>query len=297
MSFDGTGMQIDDNSPTGGQRLKGILAEGSTDLPLVTVVTAVFNGRPYVAGCLESVLTQNYPNIEHIILDGGSTDGTLDVLRQYDDRVAFWKSEQDKGVYDAWNKALSLARGEWICFLGVDDIYLPGAISAYVALARNNPEAEFLSSKAKLDHPTGYSPVFGGPWSWPRFATAMSTIHVGTMHHRSLFERLGIFDSTYRIAGDYELMLRAKATLRTAFLPEVTVVMRAGGVSDSTAGLYEARRAKVMNGVRTPLLAELELRRAITRFHIRRLYLKLRVALSLNRPAKLPNGESILSEK
>jgi len=290
-------MRDDNNITSGGKRIKGIFAHGNADFPLVTVVTAVFNGQHYLAACLESVLMQDYPNIEHIIMDGGSTDCTLDVLRQYDDQVALWKSEPDKGVFDAWNKALNLARGEWICFLGVDDLYLPGAIAAYVALARKNPEAEFLSSKAKLDHPTGYCPIFGGPWAWPRFATAMSTIHVGTMHRKSLFERVGLFDITYRIAGDYELMLRAKDTLRTAFLTDVTVVMRAGGLSDSTAGLHEARRAKVMNGVRTPLIADLEMRRAIARFHLRRLYLRLRTSLSLNKPATSLSGGSILRQE
>jgi glycosyltransferase involved in cell wall biosynthesis len=287
----GVAMQPDNEPTSGGQRLKGILAQSTTDLPLVTVVTAVYNGQPHVAGCLESVLTQDYPNIEHIIVDGGSTDGTLDVLRSREDRIALWVSGSDCGVFDAWNKGLDLANGEWITFLGADDIYLPGAISTYVDLARNNPEAEFLSSRAKLDHPTGYSPIFGDPWAWPRFGTAMSTIHVGTMHHRSLFERLGRFDRTYRIAGDYEFMLRAKDTLKTAFTPEVTVVMRAGGLSDSTAGLHEARRAKVENGIRTRLVAEFELRRAITRFHLRQLYLKLYATLAPNRPTRLFRGD------
>lgn len=272
-------MQPDNKLTSGGQRLKGIRAENTTELPLVTVVTAVFNGQPHVAECLESVLNQDYPNIEHIIVDGGSTDGTLDILRSRQDRIALWVSGSDCGVFDAWNKGLDLANGEWIAFLGADDIYLPEAISTYVNLARNNPETEFLSSRAKLDHPTGYSPVFGGPWSWPRFGTTMSTIHVGSMHHRSLFERFGRFNSTYRIAGDYEFMLRAKDTLKTAFTPEVTVVMRAGGLSDSTAGLHEAKRAKVENGIKPHWVAELELRRAITRFHVRQLYLKLRAEL------------------
>ncbi|MBB5057281.1 hypothetical protein HDF16_001966 [Granulicella aggregans] len=261
---------------SGGQRLKGTLAEGSTDLPLVTVVTAVFNGQSCLAGCLESVLAQDYPRIEHIIMDGGSTDGTLDILHRYNDRIALWKSEPDKGVYDAWNKALNLARGEWICFLGADDLYLPGAIGAYVALARKYPGAEFLSSRAKLDHSTGYSPTFGGPWLWPRFATAMTTVHVGAMHHKNMFARLGRFDSTYRIAGDYELMLRAKDTLKSAFTPLTTVVMRAGGLSDSTAGLYEAKRAKIAAGVCSAPLATVQLQRAVMRFHLRRLYLKAR---------------------
>jgi glycosyltransferase involved in cell wall biosynthesis len=272
-------MQKEVASISGGKRLRGASTPANSTLPLVTVITAVFNGQDCIAGCIESVLNQDYPNIEHLILDGGSKDGTIDVLRRYDEKLELWVSEPDAGVFDAWNKGLDLARGEWIAFLGSDDIYLPGAIATYVELARKNPQAEFLSSRAKLDHPTGYSPVFGGPWEWPRFATAMSTIHVGTMHHRGLFSRLGKFDMQYRIAGDYEFMLRAKETLRTAFTPEVTVVMRAGGLSDSTAGLYEAKRAKIKNGVRTALTADLELRRAIMRFHLRRLYLKVRSKL------------------
>ena len=107
-------MQTLSVSTCGGKRMKGILAQSSAGLPLVTVVTAVFNGQPTIQGCLESVLKQDYPNIEHILLDGGSTDGTLDVLHQYDDRIALWKSEPDKGVYDAWNKGLTEAHGEWI---------------------------------------------------------------------------------------------------------------------------------------------------------------------------------------
>ncbi len=113
--------------------------------PLVSVITAVFNGEAFIASCIESVLSQDYPNIEHIVLDGGSTDGTVAILRKYQDQIAFWQSEPDKGVFDAWNKGLDLARGEWIAFLGADDCYLPGAISAYIELAQRNPEAEFLS--------------------------------------------------------------------------------------------------------------------------------------------------------
>jgi glycosyltransferase involved in cell wall biosynthesis len=264
---------------SGGKRLNGELAEGNPEFPLVTIITAVFNGEAVLENCLQSVLSQEYPNIEHIIIDGGSTDGTISLLRQYEDRLALWVSEPDKGVYDAWNKGVALARGEWIAFLGADDMYLPGAIDTYIALARSHPEAEFLSSKARLDHPTGYSPTFGGPWEWPRFTTAMTTIHVGTFHHRELFNRYGKFNIAYRIAGDYEFMLRAKSSLKAAFTPETTVIMRAGGVSDSTAGLHEARRAKVEAGVRTRPHAEIELRRAILRFHVRRAYLALRARI------------------
>jgi glycosyltransferase involved in cell wall biosynthesis len=265
-----------DNEPTsGGQRLKGILAESTSELPLVTVVTAVFNGLPHVAGCLESVLSQDYPNIEHIIMDGGSSDGTLEVLHQYGDRVAFWKSEPDKGVYDAWNKGMREARGEWICFLGIDDEFLPGAISAYMALAARNPHAEYLSSQVKWVHPSGYVRTIGGPWTWPKFSRFMCTAHVGSMHRRKLFDRLGIYDITYRIVADYEFLLRAQHELITAYLPLTTAMMRAGGVSDDGTALVEATRAKVKTGGRNAVLASMELPIAKIKFVLRQTLMRI----------------------
>jgi glycosyltransferase involved in cell wall biosynthesis len=135
----------------------------------------VFNAQDCIADCLESVLYQDYPNMEHIIFDGGSTDSTVSLLRKYVDRIDVWISESDSGIYDAWNKGLKLARGEWIAFLGADDKYLPGAVSAYMKLAAQFPAAEFLSSRALLDHPSGHAPTFGGPWEWPRFSRVMTT--------------------------------------------------------------------------------------------------------------------------
>jgi glycosyltransferase involved in cell wall biosynthesis len=264
---------------SGGTRLRAQPDPTPAGAPLVTVITAVFNGRDCLAECIDSVSRQDYPNIEHIILDAGSKDGTVEILRDYQDKVALWLSEPDGGVYDAWNKGLDLARGEWMAFLGADDRYRPGAISTYMDLARRNPDAEFLSSRAQLDHPSGYSPVFGGPWEWPAFAKRMTTVHVGSLHRRSLFERHGKFDTSYRIAGDYEFLLRPRDGLRTAFTPTTTVTMRAGGLSDSTAGLYEARRAKTEGGVRGRTAAAADLRVAVARFHARRVFLGIRSAL------------------
>jgi glycosyltransferase involved in cell wall biosynthesis len=262
-------MQAENVRLSGGNRLKGIVAKSSADRPLVSVVTAVYNGQPYVAGCLESVFHQNYPNIEHIVMDGGSSDGTVDVLRQYNDRIALWRSEPDQGVYDAWNKALHEARGEWICFLGVDDEFLPGAVSAYMALAANNPKAEYLSSKVKWVHPSDYERIIGCPWTWRTFSKSMCTAHVGSMHRRSLFDRLGTYDTSYRIVADYELLLRARSQLNAAFMPVTTVMMRAGGVSCTIKALTEQARAKVAAGGRSRVLAEMELRLAKAKFALR----------------------------
>ena len=252
-------MQAENARLSGGNRHQGIFPEGSSDQPLVTVVTAVYNGQSYLAACLESVLRQDYPNIEHIVLDGASNDGTVDVLQHYDDRIALWRSEPDAGVYDAWNRGIAEARGEWICFLGVDDEFLPGAISAYMALAAKNPNAEYLSSKVRWVHRSGYERMIGRPWSWRQFSRWMCTAHVGSMHHRRLFDRVGKYDTSYRISGDYELLLRARGELRAGYMPVVTVMMRAGGVSDLRVAYLEQARAKVATGGRNKWLAALEL--------------------------------------
>ena len=260
---------------SGGKRLKGIVADGSPDHPLVTVVTAIYNGQPYVAGCLESVLRQDYPNIEHIVFDGGSSDGTIPVLQQYNERVALWKSERDRGIYDAWNKALVEAHGEWICFLGVDDEFLPGAISAYVELAARNPNADYLSSNVRWVHSSGYEKILGQPWTWREFSKSMCTVHVGSMHRRSLFDRLGTYDTSYRIVADYELLLRARSQLCSAFMPVTTVMMRAGGTSDSRNAFYEQARAKVLAGGRSKFMTTLELYAKIAKFSLRPLRYRL----------------------
>ncbi len=258
-----------DPAASGGRRTKGVLAEGTGSYPLVTVVTAVFNGASSLARCVDSILGQNYPNIEHIVLDGGSTDGTLEVLRRCEDRIALWKSERDAGVYDAWNKGLSLARGEWISFLGSDDEYLPGAIASYMELARQRPEADYLSARVRRLHPSGHAVMMGGPWEWPRFRHHMCSAHVGSMHRRRLFEAYGRFDSSYRIAGDYEFLLRPGPRLRSAFLPLETARIRSGGVSDSKAAYLEAARAKMETGGVRRRAAQFDLRVGLAKYRLR----------------------------
>lgn len=98
--------------------------EMNFSLPKISVITAVYNGIDSLEPSINSVLNQTYNNIEFIIIDGGSTDGTVDIIKKYEDRIAFWVSEKDKGVYDAMNKGVERATGEWIYFLGSGDILL-----------------------------------------------------------------------------------------------------------------------------------------------------------------------------
>ena len=240
------------------------------DLPLVTVITATYNAAATLLECIESVRSQEYPHIEHVLIDGASTDGTVDILRENQNIVREWVSEPDKGIYDAWNKGLRRARGEWIAFLGADDVYLPGAIQAYMQLATKHPEAEYLSGQVRWLGPGGRTRIIGEPWQWPRFQRYMCTAHVGSMHRRRLFDTYGEYDTSYRIVGDYELLLRARGELSAAFLPQVTVAMRGGGASDSASALVEAARAKSKTGGRSPLLVGLDRMEAMAKFYGRR---------------------------
>ncbi len=243
----------------------------------VSIITAVYNAAPTLADCLESVIAQNYPDIEHVLMDGASTDGSVEILKRYDGHI-LWKSEPDKGIYDAWNKALALATGEWIAFLGADDILLPGAIHSYMDSAAKNPDAEYISSKVRLLYPSGATKIIGQAWSWPSFQNHMTTAHVASMHKRSLFQTYGQYDASYRIVGDYELLLRPGAALKAHFIPIVTAEMRTGGASDSFSSLHEAERAKVMTGGRRRSLARLDLFLAKLKLFIRRKLAPLQTA-------------------
>jgi glycosyltransferase involved in cell wall biosynthesis len=244
-------------------------------LPLVSIITAVLNAQDSLAECIESVLAQDYPNVEHIILDGGSLDKTVDILRVYEGRIAYWKSEPDKGVYDAWNKGLGVARGEWIGFLGADDRYTSSAISSYMQAAEDHPDVDYLSSQVEWQHSTGYSRIIGGPWSWSRFRRTMCSAHVGSLHHRRFFEKYGKYDTSYRITADYELLLRAGTGLRSVFVPELSARMKSGGLSDSVRALREACRAKMTTGKVSKFTSLTDLYWAIAKYKSRGMVYRL----------------------
>ena len=105
------------NKTEGGKRFRRI-REKLNGPPLVSIITVVYNGHRTLEETIQSVVNQNYPNIEYLIIDGGSTDGTMEILKKYDDTIDYWISEPDKGVYHAMNKGIEIAQGEWLYFLG-----------------------------------------------------------------------------------------------------------------------------------------------------------------------------------
>ncbi|MCX7086162.1 MAG: glycosyltransferase family 2 protein [Methylococcales bacterium] len=230
--------------------------------PLITIIIAVFNGAKTLQQCIDSVAEQTYLNKQLIIIDGGSNDGTIELLKANDHRIGYWISEPDKGIYNAWNKGLLKAEGDWICFLGADDYFwdhnvlekmslqlekLPidiNVVYGQIMLIGSNDEELYLSGE-----------------SWDkvkqRFKQLMSIPHPGTMHSRRLFEKHGGFDESFQIAGDYELLLRELKISDAEFIPNlITVGMLQGGISSSFQNalvqLQEVRRAQLKHNLGLP---------------------------------------------
>lgn len=256
----------------GGARLQNSKKFSEPGKPLVTIITSTYNAAEHLPTAIKSIREQNYENVEWIVVDGGSRDGTLDTLQQNEDVVDYWISEPDNGIYDAWNKGLRLARGDWILFLGADDQILPDAIESMVNVANESPASlELISGKAQLYSGTVQRRIIGRAWSWARFKKYMCVAHTGSMHNANYFKRYGEFESTFRIAGDYELLLRAGPNLKTGFVNKVVVRMEVGGVSNQNAAVFrETLRARLRHGVTTRFVGEISVAWAWFKWHIRR---------------------------
>jgi glycosyltransferase len=215
----------------------------------VTVITVTYNSATTIVEALESVARQSHPDIEHIVVDGGSTDGTQALIAAHGARLARVVSEADDGIYDAMNKGLRLARGELVGFLNSDDT-LAGddVIAAIVRVATlERPDAVF-GDLVYVD-PSRKQPVVrywrAGGFSMAKLRLGWMPPHPTLYVRREVIERIGLFDARLRIAADYEFMLRllSHAGLKVAYLPRVLVRMRVGGASNHSvaAMLHKSR--------------------------------------------------------
>lgn len=228
--------------------------------PTISLVVAVKNGARTLQRCIDSIQSQTYPNKELIVVDGQSTDGTVDILSKNNSAIAWWISEADTGIYAAWNKALAHSNGDWICFLGADDYLWDSLVLGHMAphLAAAFPGVRVVYGQVALVGETGETlGRFGKPWPEmrPAFLTGnVLNIHQATFHHRSLLEERGSFDESFCIAGDYELLLRELRENKAQHVPCLVAAMQHGGVSSNPARkvktVSEIMRAMRMNSLR-----------------------------------------------
>jgi glycosyltransferase involved in cell wall biosynthesis len=231
--------------------------------PLISIVIATLNAARTLPRCLDSLRAQSFREFEVIVMDGASTDGTVELLRNSGDVVTQWASAPDAGLYSAWNRALPLAKGEWICFLGADDWLWDAAALARLAphLRGAAPAHRVVYSRIRqLDAEGGLIEELGEPWPAckDRFRSHECLPHPGLMHHRSLFAKHGGFDDNFRFAADYEFLLRELAAGDALFVPAVTVGVGWGGRTTTpenfVAGMRETEAALRRHGLRPPAL-------------------------------------------
>ncbi len=226
--------------------------------PRISVVMAVWNAVGTLQAALDSIFEQTYDNLEVVIADGGSTDGTVAILERNAGRIGWWASGPDKGVFDAWNTGLAHATGDFICFLGADDRYHAPDVMAQVAaaLVADAGEHRILYGSVMFHKPDGTiwhnRSRDWGKGKRRRFRRGEMVPHPATFHHRTVFDDVGGFDTSFRISGDYEFLLRAFAREQPARIDVVVVDMAAGGLSTSPTfrvkQVREVYRARYKNG-------------------------------------------------
>jgi glycosyltransferase involved in cell wall biosynthesis len=203
----------------------------------ISVVTVVFNNRDTVESAIRSVLGQRHPDVEYIVVDGLSTDGTMDIVSHYRNSLAQCVSEKDKGIYDAMNKGIGLATGDVIGFLNSDDAYVDPGVLGRVAHAMQSGGLDALFGDVEFFRPENPSKAVrryrSGNFHHGKIAWGWMPAHPALFVRRQVFERFGEFRTDFRIAGDFEFIARAfhGGRLSYAHLPEVLVRMRTGGVS------------------------------------------------------------------
>lgn len=231
----------------------------------VSIITVVLNNAPYIEDCIQSVIGQNYQNYEYIIIDGGSTDGTVDIVKKYNRYISKWISEPDQGMYDAMNKGIKLASGDVIGMLNADDWYTDSDVISIVAeeFEVKNVDSIFADLVfVKREHPQKIlrycdSSLFKAE----RFAYGWMPAHPTFFVKRIFYEKYGLFKTDYHIAADFELLARmlGNRKISYSYLPAIIVKMRTGGLSTKSLKSNwilnrEILRACAENEIRTNYL-------------------------------------------
>lgn len=206
--------------------------------PRISLITVVFNGAATVEETIRSVIAQTYGNVEYLVIDGGSTDSTLDVIRKYENNIDYWVSEKDAGIYDAMNKGIALASGEIVGLINADDFLAAPDVLARVAKVFEDPEIDACYGDLCYVRQADRSVIVryweSSEFRAPAFEKGWCPPHPTFYVRRKIYERFGVFDLSYKIASDIELMMRFLEIykVRAKYIPEVLVEMRMGGTTN-----------------------------------------------------------------
>jgi len=233
----------------------------------VSIITVSYNSSNHIEDAIDSVASQDYDFIEHLIIDGSSTDDTVDILKCHESRLALWISEPDEGIYDAMNKGIRLATGDIVGILNSDDFYYSNDVITKVVDAFKDPEIDAVYGDLIFVDPTNLKRTVrtysSAKWTPARFARGYMPAHPTFFVKRKYYEKYGLFETDYKIAADYEMLIRLLYVhqLRYKYLPMTMVKMRKGGVSS--------------NGIKSNIILNKEIVRACRKHGIKTNALKI----------------------
>lgn len=214
---------------------------GNQTKPLITVVTVCYNAVNELDKTMQSVLNQIYDNIEYIVIDGGSTDGTVDVIKKYADRLAYWVSEPDKGIYDAMNKGIKASTGEWINFMNAGDWFYKNTTLSEV-FERGKNEAGVIYGSVNMVYST-YSQIVH-PQMKPSKKNPMPFNHQ-SVFVRTIFMKERPFDTTYKYVADYNFFFNIVDTVRFVESEVIVSSYSTVGYSSQNIIAVNAERIKI----------------------------------------------------
>lgn len=234
------------------------------EYPLISIATVVFNGAKTLEHTIISVINQTYDNIEYIVIDGNSSDNTIDIIRKYEDRIAYWQSEPDKGIYDAMNKALDIASGDYLIFLGCDDLFFsPFVLEEFVSKISDLSNVYYGNSFFTNSHI-----LYDGKFSKQKICSA-NICHQAIFYPKNMYKRLK-YNIRYKILADWDYNLRGWKEYEYCYLPMIVSLFNECGVSSSGDRIFLDERynnIKKIFGLRTYLFYVL-FTRYIYRFRI-----------------------------
>ena len=218
----------------GGNRLKYGKKTIHKNQPLISIITVTYNGEKHIEETFKSVFGQTYKNFEYIVIDGGSSDQTLKLIRKYEDKIDYWLSEKDLGIYDAFNKGMQLCQGDYLGFINSDDVYEANTLETLLKYINKNQDADFIFGSVKkhwgILH--GYKPwkIF---YSWGFYSSHSTGFFIKTESAK----KVGLYNLKYKYSSDYDYFFRmiVKKKMKGIGVPKEKIfgVFRRGGFSSS----------------------------------------------------------------
>lgn len=222
-----------------------IIMKSNNKFPKLSIVTVSYNCRQEIEDTILSVINQDYPDIEYIIIDGGSTDGTVDIIKKYSDKLAYWVSEPDKGLYDAMNKGILKATGEWVTLRNCGDYFAEKNSLSKLFADDVDPTVDFICAGAYRVTPLGYYLSMPKPISKDRIK--MTIVHPATFV-RTEWHKNNLFDTRYKVSADYNLIYNSIKSGKNFVYKNIPIVVFPEGGYSSVHWKTGKREGRIIRG-------------------------------------------------